>query len=342
VSDRVVKSAAGEDVRVLDDQAWGELAGFPAGTKSFDIAKHLGDNRAAVLAVLWRDGPIEDPSGLAVGRLWDLALELADDVGSPTVLTASPMFAPCVERETKGKRTFSYRLVAMPERWLPSVTALARKRTPSSATRSRNAGTEAAPRHGSPTAGAVTASVPATPVDVLDVVKEKAAQARQEAPGAAPAVNGQHRPVREPTAVLGPSSGPAVDLGGEVASAVATALLAQVVQVLTKGPQGQLDQLQAALDDVQHRLGTSTSFVDRLRRQNREQADEIIALRRERDGLRQRTRAAESNLSAALSSDAQAVIDAEVRRQLDRLMRAKPTKRADIDADLDRLAEAVQ
>lgn len=328
MSDRVVTSPAGQEVIVFDDKDWGEMVGLEQGTKSWTVAvERVAAWRLAFLAVLWRDGPIEDRSGRATGMLWDLALELVDDAPNPTHVVASPTFGPCLERETHGRRTRCIKLVALPAQWLPRVEALARRRTPTSIqARSGAAETGVAPRQAAP--------VPV--LDVLDQVRQKAAQARQDAPGSPPAPNGSHRPTE---AVTAPQASPDPALATDVASAVATALLAQVVEVLSKGADGsELARVRRDLDAMAQRLGTQVDYVEKLRRDSRAQADVIVALRQERDGLRARLAQSEANLKAATSQDAQRIIDAEVRRQLDRMMRQAPTHRADIDADLDKLA----
>jgi regulator of replication initiation timing len=331
---RTLTSPAGEEVLVYSDQEWAELTGIDPESPAWGVATCAKPGRLAVLAVLWRDGPVKDWSGSATGVLADRALELTDDLPAfvRPMFTAQG-FAPCIERDTRGKRTYSIRLVALPERWLPEVEHQARRRVPSALqssiqTRSGDTGTEA-PRQ---------ASVPTPAPDVLDVVRQKAAQSRQEAPGAAPAVEGEHRLDEAAPAVLEPQE---PGLPEELAAAVATALLARVVEVLSKGVEGpQVAQLQAALDAAAERLGTQVDYAGKLRRDLRAAGDEVVALRQERDGLRERLRAAEHNLKVATSQDSQRIIDAEVRRQLDRMMRQAPTHRSAIDADTDRLVEA--
>jgi hypothetical protein len=112
----------------------------------------------------------------------------------------------------------------------------------------------------------------------------------------------------------------------ELANAVATALLAQVVEIISTGgnAHSELRRLQLDVEGLRERLGTQVAYVDRLRRDLRDAGDEIAALKGERDGLRQRLRSTEYNLKAATSGDARRIIDAEVRRQVDRVMREVP------------------
>lgn len=313
-SRRMVKSPAGQDILVFEDEAWAQATGLKVGTDAWGKSMSATTARLAPLAVLWRDGPIENPYGLATTVLIDLATELDEDA-SPNLtqlLGGSPVMRRCVERATQAKRTYSIRLVALPARWLPQVEVLARRRTPSTAQRAIQ------------TRGADTGTgVP-----------------RQAPVPARPATNGARRPVEAAPAVLEPSRG---SLDSDVASAVATALLAQVVEVLSKGTGGpQEAQLRRDLDSMAERLGTQVDYVGKLRRDLRASGDEVLALRQERDGLRERLRQTEANLKAATSQDAQRIIDAEVQRQLDRMMREKPANRSALDADLDHQVEAVR
>ena len=55
-----------------------------------------------------------------------------------------------------------------------------------------------------------------------------------------------------------------------------------------------------------------------------QRVDELSAVKYERDGLRTRLRSAEHNLKVATTGDTQRIIDAEVRKALDKLMRQAP------------------
>lgn len=112
----------------------------------------------------------------------------------------------------------------------------------------------------------------------------------------------------------------------EMANAVATALLARVVEVLATGSASgpQLAKALADLETASQRLYSQTEYAERLRRQRDEAGDMIAALKVEVDGLRRRLRETEHNLSVATGADAQRIIDAEVRKQLDKLMRQAP------------------
>lgn len=114
----------------------------------------------------------------------------------------------------------------------------------------------------------------------------------------------------------------------ELASAVAAGLMAQVVEIII-GNRGNIlsltnTQLRTEIDQLTKRLGEQTGYVDRLRRDLRATQDQVIAANLERDGLRQRAQAAEYNLRLATGPDAQRLIDAELHKQVDKLMRQTP------------------
>lgn len=126
--------------------------------------------------------------------------------------------------------------------------------------------------------------------------------------------------------------GPDPDHGG-IAVAVAAALLEQVSAIILAGNRtaAHADEVSAVLervaadrDKLEQRLGQQVAYVDKLRRDYAAAGDTIGALTHERDGLRRRVRELEHNLSVATSSDTQRVIDAEVRKQLDLVMRQAP------------------
>lgn len=78
--------------------------------------------------------------------------------------------------------------------------------------------------------------------------------------------------------------------------------------------------------ELADRLGTITAYAARLRSELASASDDIVALRAERDGLRQRLRQAETNVEAARRGDVdrERSIEHEVRRRLDRMMRERP------------------
>jgi hypothetical protein len=128
-----------------------------------------------------------------------------------------------------------------------------------------------------------------------------------------------------------PTAVPTADVDAahyDVADAVATALMARVVEILSNNGTNVLAvknaQLTGEIANLTRRLGEQTSYVERLRRDLREAQDEVIAAKFDRDGLRARAQAAEHNLRVATGADAQRIIDAEVHRQIDKMMRQAP------------------
>lgn len=121
-----------------------------------------------------------------------------------------------------------------------------------------------------------------------------------------------------------------------LADAVADVILARVVEALSRPPGSpqaarEVERLRQDLDGALERLATATGYVDRLRRDLGATGDQVRALMDERDGLLRRLRAAEANVKAATSPSAQAAIDHEVRRQVDRVMRETPAARSVYD-----------
>jgi regulator of replication initiation timing len=256
--------------------------------------------RGPALTALWVDGPAVDrPTGRAALVLRDRALRygLGADV-SPAQVTATlsqGAFDLFVERDTNGKRTYEVRLIAVAERWLPYLSRI------ESAAPTRDADPT-----GTDDAASPAASVPEPAADAI--------------PGGDVSANGHSSdsavaavPDRQPVEV-------------ELTNAVATALLTQVVEIISTGKSAapELGRLRLDVEALEERLGVQVEYVSSLRKSIREAGDEIAALKVERDGLRQRLRAAEHNLKVATGADAQRIIDAEVRRQLDHMMRRPP------------------
>lgn len=289
-----VQSLAGEDVTVFDDAAFAELAGFDPTSKSFKLSFAMRPNTLAVLKALWRHGTINDRSGFAVGHLADRVRSLDRLDFNVNAVVTTPLMQCAVERVTKGRRTMQIALVALPRTWLRLVEG-ALAEVPIA---------DMSPRPDVPTQPQLTV---ATDVDKLH----------------------PHLllPTAAPTTV--PSTVPTPDVHFEVADAVATALMARVVEILANNGTNVLAvknaQLTGEVAQLTRRLGEQTSYVDRLRRDLRAAQDEVTAAHLERDGLRQRAQAAEHNLKIATGADAQRIIDAEVHKQIDMMMRQRPT-----------------
>lgn len=293
--ERIVTSPAGDEVLVFEDEAYCDLVGLETEPRRIrTLALQLSDERAALLGALWTHGVIEDRSGRAANKLGDL-VGLA--VTQVTPMLKAPIMAAAVERTGNVRRTHRLRLVALPDRWHRHLSAWVDE--PASAAEVEPfESTGRVPEadlgdHLGPTVEVET-EVDATPPASIEV----------------PA---------SPLAGLAP-----VEI--ELASAVATALLSQVVDIIATGDTSapQLAKLALDVKGLEERLGTSSEYVDKLRRQLRDTGDELAAVKHERDGLRQRLRATEHNLRIAVGADAQRIIDVEVRKQVDRVMREPP------------------
>lgn len=108
---------------------------------------------------------------------------------------------------------------------------------------------------------------------------------------------------------------------GATPGQVADALLARVAQILAQGEPDQ--RLQAERNEIAIRLASVLEENGRLRRTTRELGEELQALRHEARGLRERLRATEANLQAAVRSNSHAV-RGEVEEQIRRFMSEAP------------------
>jgi len=295
--ERIVISPAGDEVLVFEDDAYCDLVGISAseGGKARTLALRLDNDRRAILQSLWRDGAtVSIPSGAAMRVLGE---RIGLDGRRVATIIEAPIVKAALELNRKAKRTYMAKLVALPDRWHRHLAAWVDE--PASAAEVEPfESTGRVPEadlggHLGPTVEVET-EVDATPPASIEV----------------PA---------SPLAGLAP-----VEI--ELASAVATALLSQVVDIIATGDTSapQLAKLALDVKGLEERLGTSSEYVDKLRRQLRDTGDELAAVKHERDGLRQRLRATEHNLRIAVGADAQRIIDVEVRKQVDRVMREPP------------------
>lgn len=277
-------SLAGEEVLIFDGPEFAELAGYEFDSHSFKLSMQMPRSRLAVLKALWRHGKITDRSGFAVGHLAERVREFEQLSFNPNAVLTAPLMQACVERVTNGRRTMSIALVALPQQWLRLVE------------------------------GPLSDDPPEPMVDAPQM-----GQLQLPEPGPA-LIDVYQPPAPEPP-------GP-MPVEYEVAGAVATSLMAQVVEIISHNGSNVLAVKNAQLREeniaLGRRLGEQVAYVDRLRRDLRQAQDELVAAKLERDGLRQRAQAAEHNLKVATSADAQKLIDAEVRKEVDKLMRQRP------------------
>jgi hypothetical protein len=112
------------------------------------------------------------------------------------------------------------------------------------------------------------------------------------------------------------------------ASKVASQLLEQVFQIIQNDKNLSVDQIVVKLNrdvtQLEYRLGEQVQANQVLRRKHSEAADELAAVKMERDALRAKTRQLETNLKAALGSSTDAYVRGEVRKALDQVMREAP------------------
>jgi len=119
----------------------------------------------------------------------------------------------------------------------------------------------------------------------------------------------------------------------EIAQSVATALLGQVVDIISTGKPDttRVVTLERDLAEASTRLANAVEESERQRRKVREVGDELAAVKHERDGLRQRVKAAEANLDRAINADRSNVVRDAVNDELARVMRATPVHRSPDD-----------
>jgi regulator of replication initiation timing len=287
MSSRTVKSPAGEDVEVFNHTDFTELCGGNPDRPGQYLM--LTSDRLALLRSLWYEGKVVDPSGRAVSILLHRAIKFGGDESGRvrSALLAGVPLLVALERDINGKRTKRVQLVALPEGWLNAIEEWAPRPDPE-------------PEQ--------------EPEQSLD---------DEPATGAVPPVedppdDGDVTPPPPPVHVP--------ELQVEIASSVATALLTQVVEIITSGAgdSPMFAMVRAEVSQLEERLGDQMAYTTKLRRQLSELGDELTALKLERDGLRRRIREVEHNLKVATGADAQRIIDAEVRKQLDRVMRSAP------------------
>lgn len=110
----------------------------------------------------------------------------------------------------------------------------------------------------------------------------------------------------------------------DIAGTVATALLTKVVEIVTSPDQSKQAVLER--DDARRRLAETLEDNQRHRETIRRIGEELAAAHAERDGLRQRLRAADANVAklTAPNAAANAVVNDLVQNELAKVMRAAP------------------
>lgn len=297
---RTVTSGAGKKIEVLTDEEWCQLTEQPLHSLMWTQA------RAAVLGTLWHEGSFTDPqSGRATGKLLEVAqAKYGYSAQSLTGLIAqmvNPNMQVAIKRELKGKRTFRIELVALPESWLDRLLTdpeLVVKETP-------------------PLMQEAIASV------ALDGETQSYGDTDSH-------LSDEPLYVHVETPIEVP-----IEL--QVTEAVAASLLTQVIDLIKAGPKvientQHIVELESDLRVSQMRLSQRLEENDKLRRLLRETQDELGAVKVEANGLRQRLKVTEYNLEKAMNGDAQRIIQGEVFKELEKVMRAKPASSKGPDA----------
>jgi regulator of replication initiation timing len=291
----LIETPAGETIEILDDRSWCELTS----TNELSLRSFNGFKLWTIRA-LYERGEFRDKSGRAVSGLMQLISTTYPNASIPLTTTNAtgifnqPINYPAFERVINGKRTFSIKLIALPQSWFIKVTKAI------------------ADQPAEPTPEPVAADVPDTE-SAVSITDQDIQALLDSVPG-----------VDAPTIYDEP---PPLELS--IASQVAMSLLTTCVEIITAGSGAAIDErvrrLQGDVAEVSQRLSQRLAENDSLRRQLRAAGDELRALRVERDGLRGRLRATEANLTAALKGDAVQAINGEIRKRVDQIMRVAPT-----------------
>lgn len=319
MSSRTVTSPADERIEIVSDDDWCATAGV--GINSLKQWNH--GMKRLVLRELWERGSVTNKSGQAAKELYDQIRENFDDVPdvahtSLSGLMRAPVNAACFEVNTNGKRTFEIALVAMPERYYNYLMIDIRKEA----------------SNGDRHAAETVASLVMPPTNGGQLGSELVDQlARSTEPDEPETFIPDPIPVDRTTDDFDDSLiGPTLDV--DMASQVAMSLLTTVVEIISAGSPEAMDNrvqaLHADLLEVQTRLGDRLTENQALRKRITLLADEVTALKYERDGLRVKVRKLEANLNSALKGDALQVVNGVIQKKVDELMRATPgTKKGD-------------
>jgi len=304
MASHTVKSPYGAIIEIVDDDDWALTAGVNARSlRMWDASKPV------IVRELWEHGPATDESGRATQVLYDRMMahypHANDALGWPksiAVLMNQPVNSAAFKRDVNGKRTYGIELAAMPEIWYRKLQT---------------------------DIGGTVPTFAAVPIDNGDRGPEFVTGG-QPTDAELDAIYADNRATLEAfnrgeTIPLEETS-PVIEV--EVASQVAMELLTKVVEIIAAGSSvdasSELKRLRNELVHSQGLLSQRLDENDRLRRQVREAGDELHAVKLERDGLRQRLRQTEANLSSALKGESAAAVTTEVMKRVDRIMRESP------------------
>jgi len=271
-------------------------------------------------------------SGRATGILWKRMEEAfpGEIEARPTAFPGfanDPLNAPAFELVKKGKRTYSIKLIALPQTWYDYLERDESERA--KAKRAADRANEKLERERLDREAAETVSeIIMTPMEEQPSVNGTSLSDSDH--------DAEFDDIMRDIQLDAPTvydMEPPLEIA--MASQVAMSLLTTVVEIISAGTGAAVDEkvraLQSDLNDIAGKLSARLEDNDRMRRQLRQAGDEIQALRYERDGLRSRLRATEANLTAALKGDAVQAINGEIQRRVESIMRVAPATKKGAD-----------
>ena len=304
---RTVKSPAGESIQILPDDDWVDAVG----AEPRSLQQWGGGSKPYVFRALWEHGEFTNSSGRVGSEVQTYIQDNYPDAQLPVkpaavmALFRNPVNLPAVISQMNGKRTFSLKLVAMPETWHRKLMQDIGPGKPGSNGDHAQEVPEAIPE-------------PSQEVEWTTSERTEWTDADWEALQLdAPIVYEEPPPLEV-----------------HIASQVAMSLLTTVVEIISAGTADTTQltgskRLTQDLETAQHLLSQRLSENDKLRRQLREAGDSITALRHERDGLRTRLRMTEHNLTEALKGETAQAVNSEIQKRVDQFMRTTPQAKGD-------------
>lgn len=312
MTSRTVKSAAGDTIQITSDEDWADAIGVT----TTSLRQWMNPNgfpglKARIFRALWEHGEFTNSSGRVGQEVVDYIDARWPDTDMPTRAAGimgtfrNPVNYPAVTSQMNGKRTYSLKLVALPETWYRKLMADINGDKPAEVT---NFVPEPSP------ADRQAAELMEKVIIPQEVNGEEFSDADWEA-----------IQLDAPTVYEEP---PPLEL--HIANQVAMSLLTTVVEIISAGTADTSGlmlpkQLGQELEQAQHLLSQRLMENDKLRRQLREAGDTIGALRQERDGLRSRLRMTEHNLSEVLKGETAQAVNSEIQKRVDQIMRTAPT-----------------
>lgn len=303
---KTTTSPAGDTISILSDDEWVKKTG----SESYrSIMQWNGSTKPYIVRALWEHGEFTNKSGQAIREMYEYIMQEykpanVSAMNAVSTLLKAPQNAPAFERELNAKRTFSVKLVAMPESW------------------HRKLMDDIGP--GQPSTNGDQADIPEPSQGDRDAAElmEKVIFPQE---GELTETDWDALKLDAPTVFDEP---PPLEI--HIAHQVAMSMLTAVVEIISSGTAdtSQLagsKRLQDDMQQVQSLLGQRLEENQRLRMQVREAGDMINALKVERDGLRTRLRMTEHNLKEALRGETAQAVNAEIHRRVDQIMRTAPT-----------------